>query len=230
MTNIPEQASRSLRKPASCKTRFAFDPGWLPDGSRAPCGELRCAAARSAAPSIPIVVVLGARCGPAVRGLLVLELFEVRPCACRDTFGGICRLLILGDVESGPSRKLAFLVALAWVIAATVIHHHSRTGLGALPRFIQHATTLIDEEQYDDAIRLVEHEVGLIANAGSASTTGSQTSDQLRTLRLPISPAFRGRSGSPARLGQNGLSSRSTGWPISCRRTSAPSRWRLILL
>ncbi|GAA3274183.1 hypothetical protein GCM10020258_51980 [Sphingomonas yabuuchiae] len=93
---------------------------------------------------------------PACIAILAFELFDINPPSCPSILGGLCRYLELGTADPGVPRKFAFLIAFAWLIGSVFIHRAARPTLRSLPELTQLATTLVDEEQYDDAIRLVE--------------------------------------------------------------------------
>lgn len=97
--------------------------------------------------------------------ILALELYEVRPPACPSMFGGVCRWLVLPEGEIGVSRKVAFLIAFGWLVLAVVIHKRSRPSLGSVPTFTQLAQDLLDEEQFGDALKLLEPRMDLLARA-----------------------------------------------------------------
>jgi len=97
--------------------------------------------------------------------ILALELYEVRPPACPSMFGGVCRWLVLPEGEVGVSRKVAFLVAFGWLVVAVVIHNRSRPSPGSVPTFTQLAQDLLDEEQFGDALKLLEPRMDLLARA-----------------------------------------------------------------
>jgi hypothetical protein len=100
----------------------------------------------------------------AITVILALELYEVRP-TCPAMLGGLCSWLILPEGEIGAPRKVAFLVAFAWLILAVLIHNRSRPSLGSIPGFTQLAFELIDEEQFGDALKLLESRMDLLARA-----------------------------------------------------------------
>lgn len=101
----------------------------------------------------------------AVAIILALELYEMRPPACPSMFGDLCRWLVLPEGEVGASRKVAFLVAFGWLVLAVVIHNRSRPSLGSVPTFTQLAQELLDEEQFGDALKLLEPRMDLLARA-----------------------------------------------------------------
>jgi len=97
--------------------------------------------------------------------ILALELYEVRLPACPSMLGGSCRWLVLPEGEVGASRKVAFLIAFGWLVLAMVIHNRSRPSLGSVPTFTQLARELLDEEQFGDALKLLEPRMDLLARA-----------------------------------------------------------------
>ncbi|MBF5067702.1 hypothetical protein G6O45_31360 [Salmonella enterica subsp. enterica serovar Istanbul] len=44
-------------------------------------------------------------------------------------------MLVIPDGEVGAPRKIAFLVAFAWLALSIVIHNRSRPSLGSIPAF-----------------------------------------------------------------------------------------------
>lgn len=102
---------------------------------------------------------------PAFAGILAAELFDVQPPSCPLVIGDACRLLILGGAEPEPARKFAFLIAFGWLAGAVIIHRFAKPSLSSVPSFTQIATALIDEEQYGDALKLLEPHVALLARA-----------------------------------------------------------------
>lgn len=97
--------------------------------------------------------------------ILALELYEVRPPACPAVLGDTCRWLVLPDGEVGAPRKLAFLVAFAWLALSVAIHNRWRPSLGTVPAISQLAVELLDEEQFADALKLLEPRMRLLARA-----------------------------------------------------------------
>jgi len=102
---------------------------------------------------------------PAFATILTFELFDLQPPPCPTTMGEACQALILGGADPGPTRKFAFLFALVWLLAAIVIHRFSKPSLSSVTTFTQLATALIEEEQYGDALKLLEPHVDLLARA-----------------------------------------------------------------
>lgn len=102
---------------------------------------------------------------PALAVILAFELFDLQPPACPPALGHTCQLLILGGVDPGPARKFAFLIAFAWLIGAIIIHAIAKPSLSSVSIFAQIATALIDEEQYADALKLLEPHIPLLAKA-----------------------------------------------------------------
>lgn len=97
--------------------------------------------------------------------ILALEIYELSPPVCPVMLGDICRWLTLPDGEVGASRKLAFLVAFAWLVLAVLVHNRWRPSLGTVPAIAQLATELLDEEQFGDALKLLEPRMDLLARA-----------------------------------------------------------------
>lgn len=102
---------------------------------------------------------------PACALILGFELFDWRPPICIPGLEGLCGALVLGEDDPGPARKFAFIIALAWLVAAVLIHQRTRPSLGTLPAFVRLATALIDDEQYGDAMKLLEPNMSLVARA-----------------------------------------------------------------
>lgn len=102
---------------------------------------------------------------PACTTILAFELFDPAPPGCPAAFGELCRWLVLSDKDPGASRKFAFLVALVWLVLAVLIHRRSKPSLGSLPALTQLATRLIDEEQYAEALKLLDPHMALLAKA-----------------------------------------------------------------
>lgn len=103
--------------------------------------------------------------------------------SCPSILGGLCRYLELGTADPGVPRKFAFLIAFAWLIGSVFIHRAARPTLRSLPELTQLATTLVDEEQYDDAIRLVEPHLELIAVASCRKSKIQLAHDRLKDFR-----------------------------------------------
>lgn len=97
--------------------------------------------------------------------ILALEIYEVRPPGCPSMLGKMCRWLILPDGEVGASRKLAFLVAFAWLVLSFLVHNRWRPSLRTVPAIAQLATELLDEEQFGDALKLLEPRMDLLDRA-----------------------------------------------------------------
>ncbi|WP_010335511.1 hypothetical protein [Sphingobium yanoikuyae] len=102
---------------------------------------------------------------PALLAILEYELFDLQPPGCPTILGDTCRYLALGAADPGPARKFAFIIAFFWLVAAVFVHRVAGPSLSSLPRFTQIAMALIDEEQYGDALKLIEPQIGLIARA-----------------------------------------------------------------
>ena len=124
---------------------------------------------------------------PASIAILAFELFDLNPPACPSTLGGMCRYLELGAADPGVPRKFAFLIAFAWLIGSVYIHRAARPTLRSLPELTQLATSLVDEEQYDDAIRLVEPHLELIAVASRRRAKIQLAHDRLKDFG-PVDP------------------------------------------
>lgn len=143
---------------------------------------------------------------PAFGFILGFELLDFRPPACPTFFGDVCQALILGGAEPGPPRKLAFVIACGWLFGAVAIHALVKPSLSSVPAFTQVATTLIDEEQYGDALKLLEPQIGLLARASRRKCIRQKLRDWLegfgptsensfkRYLRRPRDRRFSGES------------------------------------
>lgn len=101
----------------------------------------------------------------AVSAILALELYEVKLPLCPLSLGEACRWLVLPEGDTGSSRKGAFLIAFVWLILSILIHNYSRPSLGSLPASTQLAIELIDDEQFGDALKLLEPRIELLARA-----------------------------------------------------------------
>lgn len=97
--------------------------------------------------------------------ILAYELYDWAPPPCLAPMGDVCDALILGGAEPGPARKFAFLIACVWLFGAMAIHVIVKPTLSSVPAFTRVATALIDEEQYGDALKLLEPHIGLLARA-----------------------------------------------------------------
>lgn len=124
---------------------------------------------------------------PACVAILAFELFDISPPSCPSSFGKMCRYLELGTADPGAPRKFAFLIAFLWLIGSVVIHRVARPTLRSLPELTQLATSLVDEEQYDDAIRLVEPHLDLIGKASRRRTRIQAIHDRLKDFG-PVDP------------------------------------------
>lgn len=124
---------------------------------------------------------------PACAAILAFELFDLRPPGCPDLLGSACPYLELGDADPGVSRKFAFLIAFAWLLASIAIHRFSRPSLRNLPQLTQLATSLIDEERYDDAIKLIQPHLPLLAKASRRKCRSQRFHDWLEEFG-PIDP------------------------------------------
>lgn len=118
----------------------------------------------------------------AVGLILALELYEIKPPYCPEQLGAACRWLTLPEGETGSPRKVAFLVAFAWLILAVVIHGRSRPSLGSLPSSTRLAVELLDEEKYGDALALLEPSMELIAKASRRECRRQRFHDWLTTF------------------------------------------------
>ncbi|WP_157220476.1 hypothetical protein [Flavisphingomonas formosensis] len=116
---------------------------------------------------------------PSLAGILAFELFDLQPPSCPPSFGRFCNLLTLGGADPGPARKFAFLIAFAWLIGAIVIHRIAKPTLASVPAFTTVATALIDEEQYGDALKLLEPHVRLLAQASRRKCSRQRLHDWL---------------------------------------------------
>ncbi|HEY0958261.1 MAG TPA: hypothetical protein VGE05_03200 [Novosphingobium sp.] len=117
---------------------------------------------------------------PACMAILAFELLDLRPPACPQALGSICPWLTLGEAEPGVPRKFAFLIALAWLIAAVLIHRRSRPSLTSIPAFTELATTQIDEGHHGDALKLLEPHMTLLAKASRRQCRRQRLYDQLK--------------------------------------------------
>lgn len=117
---------------------------------------------------------------PACAAILAFELFDVQPPGCAVAIGDMCRLITLSDADPGAARRFAFLIALTWLIAFTVIHSRSGPSFKSIPQFAKLATTLLEAEQYDDATRLIEPHLALLASTGRRKARRQQMHDWLR--------------------------------------------------
>lgn len=124
---------------------------------------------------------------PACAAILAFELFDINPPPCPSNLGGLCRYLELGTADPGVPRKFAFLIAFAWLIGSVAIHRVARPALRSLPELTSLATKLVDEEQYDDAIRLVEPHLELIAIASRRRSRIQAIHDRLKDFG-PVDP------------------------------------------
>jgi hypothetical protein len=124
---------------------------------------------------------------PACTAILAFELLDVLPPSCPAALGDRCRFLELGAADPGVSRKVAFLIAFAWLIASVAIHRYSRPSLGSLRQLTQLATALLDEEQFDDLIKLVEPNLELITRASRRKYWSQRLHDRLEEFG-PIDP------------------------------------------
>lgn len=116
---------------------------------------------------------------PACTAILAFELFDIQPQRCPTALGEACRFLELGAADPGASRKLAFLIAFGWLSAAVAIHRYWRPSLGSLRQLTQLATALLDEEQFDDVIKLVEPNLELITRASRRDCRSQRLHDRL---------------------------------------------------
>lgn len=127
---------------------------------------------------------------PTCAAILAFELFDLRPPACPAVFGNLCGWLTLSDTDPGASRKFAFLIALIWLMLAVAIHRRSRPSLGSVPAFTQLATTLIDDEQYADAMKLLEPHMALLAKASRRKCRRQRFHDWLEEFGPTPSNSF----------------------------------------
>lgn len=127
---------------------------------------------------------------PTCAAILAFELFDLRPPACPAVFGNLCGWLTLSDTDPGASRKFAFLIALVWLMLAVAIHRRSRPSLGSVPAFTQLATTLIDDEQYADAMKLLEPHMALLAKANRRKCRRQRVHDWLEEFGPTPSNSF----------------------------------------
>lgn len=116
---------------------------------------------------------------PAFISILLFELFDIAPPSCPVVLDGYCDWLVLSASDPGLTRKFAFLIALAWLMLAVVIHVRWKPSLGSIPSFTQLAMTLIDEEQYADALKLLEPRMALLAMASRRKCTLQRLHDWL---------------------------------------------------
>ncbi len=138
--------------------------------------------------------------------ILGFELYNWSPPSCPAALGNACNVLILGGEAPDPARKLAFLIACAWLLGAVGIHAISKPTLLSVPAFTQVATVLIDEEQYGDALKLLEPHIRLLARAsrrkcfrqrlhGWLEEFGPTANDSFkRYLRRPGTRSYSGES------------------------------------
>lgn len=97
--------------------------------------------------------------------ILALELYEFRLPACPPWWGFACRVFEIPAGETGAARKLAFLLAVAWLVLSIVVHARSRPSLGSIPDLSRVATELIDVGQHSDALNLLEPHIELLVQA-----------------------------------------------------------------
>lgn len=117
---------------------------------------------------------------PACIAILAFELLDLSPPTCSQALGGMCNWLTLGDAEPGVSRKFAFLIAFAWLLAAVVIHRRSRPSLASIPAFTELAAVQIDDELYGDAMKLLEPHMTLLAKASRRQYRRQRLHDWLK--------------------------------------------------
>ncbi len=115
---------------------------------------------------------------PAFFLIIMYELLETAP-TCPAVLDGYCDWLTLSASDPGALRKVAFLIALVWVILAVFIHVSWKPSLGNIHSFAQLATILIDEEQYIDAIKLLEPRLALLAKASRRKCARQRLHDWL---------------------------------------------------
>lgn len=147
--------------------------------------------------------------------ILALELYEVKAPPCPSAIGVACRWLVIPDGEIGASRKIAFLIAFAWLILAILIHNRSRPSLQSIPGFTRLAVELIDEEQYGDAVKLLDPRIDLLARASGRRCWQQRLHDWLEEFG-PTDPnsfaAMSRRSGDRKFSGQRWPS--WAAWPV----------------
>lgn len=119
--------------------------------------------------------------------ILALELYEVRPPACPLMLGKACHWLILPGGDVGVPRKLAFLVAFAWLVLSVFIHNRLRPSLRTVPAITQLAIELLDEQQFGDALKLLEPRMNLLARASRRLCWQQKLHDWLQEFG-PIDP------------------------------------------
>lgn len=138
--------------------------------------------------------------------ILALEIYEVRPPSCAAALGEACRWLILPDGEVGASRKLAFLVAFAWLVLLVIVQNRWWPSLRTVPAISQLAVELLDEEQYGDALKLLEPRMDLLARASRRLCWPQRAHDWLEEFG-PTDPnsfaAFSRRPGERRYCGEN---------------------------
>lgn len=134
---------------------------------------------------------------PACALILGLELFGWSAPPCLVDSDAVCRSLTLGSDDPGPARKFAFVVALAWLVAAVAVHRSTRPSLGNLPAFADLATALIDDEQYGDALKLLEPHIALLARASRGQTPRQRLRTWLVEFGPPEPGSFEAFSRSP---------------------------------
>ncbi|USU06594.1 hypothetical protein NF699_08040 [Sphingomonadaceae bacterium OTU29LAMAA1] len=149
--------------------------------------------------------------------ILGFELYDWSPPACPVVLGDICSVLILGGAETEVARKFAFLLAFAWLFGAVTIQAVVKPTLSSVPAFTEVATALIDEEQYGDALKLVEPQIGLLARASRRKCFRQRMRDWLEEFGPTPEHSFRRylrRSGPRRHSGEN--------WPDWA---AVPVRW-----
>lgn len=102
---------------------------------------------------------------PAFFSIVIFELFDLQPPPCPTGFGKSCQFLILSGSDSEQTHKFSFIIAISWLTMAIIIHGFSKPSFSNITAYTQIAINQITEEQYGDALKLIEPHVSLFARA-----------------------------------------------------------------
>ena len=86
--------------------------------------------------------------------VLYLELFETLKLPCM--LKGWCEALVLERPRAPAAQQVAFLLVLAWLVSAFVVHHKTRPWASALSTIAEIVDTLMAERKLDDLISFIE--------------------------------------------------------------------------
>ncbi|SLJ91099.1 hypothetical protein [Novosphingobium mathurense] len=120
----------------------------------------------------------------AVLAILWLELREPA-LTCPSWLGGMCAWLELDGDKASIARKDAFLVVLAWALAAFAIHRFSRVRAGSVPALARLAARLIDEGRMGEALALLEPHVELFVSVSRRRGRWQRLHDQVQSFGQP---------------------------------------------